>query len=366
MKKNGKRKSSKNRLLLLVLLLILTLGIGTVGTYAWFTSNKVVDVTDLEVNVRAVNGLEISANAVDWGVRLTKEDLKVGYEGDKNQLPDILGAVSTTGTVSNNLLNLYTGSVETSCADGTTTCADPTYRLTTSQQPEIKCYDSLGNSENDGNQPTCTGQMYMAFDIFLKVDSDSELFLTENANVFNTSTYDLGIKNSTRVAFVVQGHIPYQDYRDGISNGEGVDPTPGSLAAQTLMGATDDDVIIWETNFDQHTQSAVNAAKKYYKIDTTTVSSQLAYEGVLANIPKAGTDFVALTETNSTKWPQYFAPVSPEIATPATHTGATTTLTLLAGVTKVRVYFWVEGQDVDAENDATGSDMKLNLEFKIN
>ena len=365
MKKNEKRKSSKNRLLLLVLLLILTLGIGTVGTYAWFTSNKVVDVTDLEVNVRAVNGLEISANAVDWGVRLTKEDLVKGYTGDSNQLPDILGAVSTSGTVSNNLMNLYTGAVETSCADGTTTCDDPTYRLTTTQQPEIKCYDSLGVDENDGTQKTCTGQYFMAFDIFLKVDSDAELFLTANANVLNTSTYDLGIKNATRVAFLVQGNIPYEQYRDGVPN-EGADPTPGSTAAQTLKGATADDVYIWEPNLDQHTASGVAAAKKYYNIDTTTTSSQLAYEGLKANIPASSTDFVSLTETNSTKWPAYFESVSPAIATTASHTGATTTLTLKAGVTKVRVYFWVEGQDVDAENDATGSDMKLNLEFSIN
>lgn len=365
MKKNEKRKSSKNRLLLLILLLCLSAILLTVSTYAWFTSNKVVDVTDLEVNVRAVNGLEISANAVDWGVRLTKEDLVTGYQGDTNQLPDILGATSTTGTVSNNLLDMFNGSVETSCTDGTTTCDDPTYRLTTSTAAEIKCYDSLGTSENDGTQSTCTGKQYMAFDIFLKVDSDAELFLTANANVLNTSTYDLGIKNSTRVAFVVQGYIPYADYRDGVTNDDG-STTAGSTAAQTLKGATADDVVIWEPNYNAHTSSGVAAAKKYYNIDTTTESSQLAYEGVLTNIAASSDDFVTLTETNSTKWPAYFAKVTPDIATTASHTGATTTLTLKSGVTKVRVYFWVEGQDVDAENDATGSDMKLNLEFSIN
>lgn len=365
MKKNEKRKNIKNRLLLLILLLCLTSVLLIGGTYAWFTSNKVVDVTDLEVNVRAVNGLEISANAVDWGVRLTKEDLVTGYTGDTNQLPDILGATSTTGTVTNNLLDLFNGSVETSCADGSTTCDNPTYRLTTSTGAEIKCYDSLGTSENDGTQANCTGKNYMAFDIFLKVDNDAELFLTANANVLNTSTYDLGIKNSTRVAFLVQGHVPYADYRDGVENPDGT-VTPGSTAAQTLKGATADDVVIWEPNYDQHTASGVAAAKKYYNIDTTTTSSQLAYEGVLKNIASSSSDFVSLTETNSTRWPDYFAVVTPDIATTATHTGATTTLTLKSGVTKVRVYYWVEGQDVDAENDATGSDMKLNLEFSIN
>lgn len=368
MKKNEKRKSSKNRLLLLILLLCLSAILLTVGTYAWFTSNKVVDVTDLEVNVRAVNGLEISANAVDWGVRLTKESLIKGYQGDTNQLPDILGATSTTGTVSNNLLDMFNGSVETSCEDGTTTCDNPKYRLTTSTSSEIKCYDSNGVEKNDGTQSDCTGKHYMAFDIFLKVDSDSDLFLTSNANVLNTSPYDMGIKNSTRVAFVVQGHIPYADYRDGVTTGEDPDKVTidGSTAAQNLKGATNDDVVIWEPNYNAHTASGVAAAKKYYGIDTTTESSQLSYEGVLTNIASSSSDFVSLTETNSTKWPQYFAKVTPDIATTTEHTGATTTLKLKSGVTKVRVYFWVEGQDVDAENDATGTNMMLNLEFSIN
>ena len=38
---------------------------------------------------------------------------------------------------------------------------------------------------------------------------------------------------------------------------------------------------------------------------------------------------------------------------------------LLKGVTKFRIYWWVEGQDVDAENNATGTAMRLNLEFAI-
>ncbi len=373
MKKNEKKKNSKNRLLLLILLLVLTLAIGTMGTYAWFTSNKVVDVTDLEVNVRAVNGLEISANAVDWGVRVTKEDLVSGYQGDINQLPDILGAVSTVGKLNtDHLLNMYSGLVETSCPDGTTTCDDPDYRLTTRLNSEIKCFDSVGVDENDTATSKCTGQHFMAFDIFLKVDSDAELFLTENSNVLNTSQYDLGIKNSTRVGFVVQGYIPYADYRDGVDNGDGT-KTDGSVAAQVLRGATDNDVVIWEPNYDQHTASAIKAAKKYYGIDTTSVSSRLNYEGVKTNISAESdtnsdgvADFVKLTETNSNKWPAYFEAVQPDIATTLKHSGPTTTLTLKAGVTKVRVYFWVEGQDVDAENDATGSDMKLNLEFRIN
>ena len=38
-------------------------------------------------------------------------------------------------------------------------------------------------------------------------------------------------------------------------------------------------------------------------------------------------------------------------------------LQLQAGITKVRVYMWVEGQDVDCENNASGGDLLYNLQF---
>ena len=39
--------------------------------------------------------------------------------------------------------------------------------------------------------------------------------------------------------------------------------------------------------------------------------------------------------------------------------------TLTAGITKVRVYMWIEGQDVDCENTASGTDISYNLQFTI-
>ena len=38
---------------------------------------------------------------------------------------------------------------------------------------------------------------------------------------------------------------------------------------------------------------------------------------------------------------------------------------LKVGVTKLRIYFWVEGQDIDTENNAAGYKMSLNLQFTI-
>jgi hypothetical protein len=38
---------------------------------------------------------------------------------------------------------------------------------------------------------------------------------------------------------------------------------------------------------------------------------------------------------------------------------------LEAGVTKVRIYLWVEGQDVDCENAASGDDITFIIKLSL-
>lgn len=362
MKKQNEKNESNNRkkrLLLLLLLLVLSISLLGVATHAWFTSNKKVNVGDINVDVRAVNGLEISADAVNWGVKIDKDDLieTPEYTSQINQLPDSLGAVSTIKELTDaNLLKMFDGTVATNCPDGGTECDDPTYTLTTKEATETRCFDSDSKgAANATAVPNCSGQHVLAFDIFLKVDrDDTTLYLTENAGVFNTSMNDLGIKNTTRVAFVVQGHMDSETYR-----------TSDTAVADIQAMQNGEQVILWEPNYDAHTSAGVAAAKQFYAIEGLTAgtgNSLQKYQGVSTNI----TTPILLTETNSTVNPDYFADVTPDITSPAEGSvRQSSKITLQSGVTKVRVYFWVEGQDVDTENTATGSDMKLALEFSI-
>ena len=43
----------------------------------------------------------------------------------------------------------------------------------------------------------------------------------------------------------------------------------------------------------------------------------------------------------------------------------TDVFSLAAGITKVRVYMWVEGQDIDCENTASGTDISFNLQLEV-
>ena len=76
MKTTNKRKNKKRKLLLVLLMLLLTFVTLSTSTYAWFTTNKTVTVSSINVNVAATNGLQISVNAIEWKTIITNEDIQ--------------------------------------------------------------------------------------------------------------------------------------------------------------------------------------------------------------------------------------------------------------------------------------------------
>ena len=71
MNKRNKRKSNLRVSLLLLLLAAILL---VSSSYAWFTANKTVTVSTLDVNVEAQNGLQISTNGTTWKSIISKTD----------------------------------------------------------------------------------------------------------------------------------------------------------------------------------------------------------------------------------------------------------------------------------------------------
>ncbi len=321
-KDNQKRKGNlKYSILLLLLLAILLI----TSTYAWFTANQVVQVSTLDVHVEAQNGLQISADATNWKTVLLKEDITgATYPGVRNQIPAILNAVSTAGDVTSGFMQMFLGALD-SDDDGNQTLT--------------------AQAQADGTGNVSTGN-YIAFDMYLKVDTQSTIVLTPNSGVTYAGASNRGLQNAARVAFIVEGN----------SSGE----AQASEIQQKYEGTKS---IIWEPNYDVHTAAAVTHAEQTYGIHGLQQSgaSRLDYDGVFAAI----NDGIKLEETNADDNPTYFKAVDPDITTPQTNTSDSTFIDLEAGVTKIRVYFWVEGQDVDCENSASGSDMALNMEFKI-
>ena len=176
LKKQNRRKRKKYRLLILLLLLFGTGIMLATSTYAWFTANKTVSIGTLEVQIEAKNGIQISADGTNWKSIVQKTDLtsaSTTYGAAKNQLPDVLEAVSTGGVVNNDgQLPMYYGNIGTN--------AEGNYILTATK-------------ETDANGTT---GKYIAFDLFFKVDKQTDILITPSSGVKTTDTNDTGIKNA--------------------------------------------------------------------------------------------------------------------------------------------------------------------------
>ena len=324
-----KRGKHGKRMLLLVLLLLVTgLMLGT-STYAWFTANKTVNVNNIQVNVAAQNGIQISVDGTSWKSIVQTDDIKGAinkYAAAVNMVPGAIEPVSTVGEVDENgRMKMYYGTVDTNTAGD--------YILTATKTEET----SLDESGK-----------FVVFDLFFKVDADTPVYMTSSSGVTPKDTAsDKGIKNASRIGFVVLGNTAAGSTLDAI---------------QGLNAGTSASSYIWEPNYDIHTAAAVTHAKDTYNITTTETNADIiGYSGIKTDITKENNIKVgdATEALNST----YFGTVTPTYKTINGFTEQFSFLTLKSGITKIRVYMWVEGQDVDCENSASGDNIIYNLQI---
>ena len=326
-----RRKRRKYRLLILLLLL---LGTGTMlatSTYAWFTSNKNVSVNSITVNIEAKNGIQISADGTNWKSIVQTSDLTgvhaTTYTSSVNQIPNILEPVSTIDVANEDGgLTMYYGTVDTSESEAN----NGEYILT-----------AVESEENDGTE----GQ-FIAFDLFFKVNAETPLYLVAGSGATASAT-DTGIKNASRIGFVVKGNT---------ADGSAINVIQG------LNNQASSTVYIWEPNYDIHTNSGVANAKDVYGIETTTTNgAAVPYSGVKAVIPEDAD--ILLGKATAADNGTYFAEVTPDYKTVAGFTTYQPIFSLATGITKIRIYMWVEGQDVDCENSASGGAITFDLKI---
>jgi len=340
MNKKGKRKSDLRSSIILLLILLLLL---ITSTYAWFTANQVVTISTLNVHIEAQNGLQISSDATTWKSILENADIAstAAYTGNTNQIPTSMEPVSTVGEIDSTTGNMkmFYGTVAADEEDG------GAYKLTASLET-----DKAG-----------TVGKYIAFDIFMRVDKDTNLQLTKASTVeMKEGSTDKGIKQASRVAFCVQGTQPVGTALDTITSQKGA----------KSFGAEGSTVYIWEPNSNWHTAAAVAHARDNYGLTTT----QSEDGSSVAAVPYYGINQVIdtgidLMDTNNGTDVTHFTKITPSYVTEsdkdAILTAEKDVFPLTAGITKVRVYMWIEGQDVDCENTASGTDISFNLQFQV-
>ena len=230
---------------------------------------------------------------------------------------------------------MYYGVVETS----TSSANNGEYILTATKTTEID-----NNIRTGAEADTAK---FIAFDLFFKVNADTKVYLQAGSGVLNADPADNGIKNASRIAFVNLGNTA-----DGSE----------LSSIQGLNAGTSSTVTIWEPNYDIHTAAGVANANDVYGIPTAQANGELIpYSGIIA--PVAASDDILLGEATQTKDSTKFKTVTPGKATTAAFDTNVELFTLSKGITKIRIYMWVEGQDVDCENNASGG--KISFDLKI-
>ena len=179
MKKNKKKeKKRKYRLFYLLLLLLITTLSLSVSSYAWFTTNRLVRVDLLNVNVRAQGGIEISVDGTNWKSSVSVDDIITAsdtYPTNTNQIPQTLEAVSTVGKIENGKITMYHGNAVNN--------ATGNYVLETTRSIEVA---SAGENS--------TGK-FITFDLFLKTNNNTQLYLTPESNATYGGDKSVGIEN---------------------------------------------------------------------------------------------------------------------------------------------------------------------------
>lgn len=355
-KKISKKQTKLNNLLIILILAALLL---IMSTYAWFTANRTVRIDAINVNVTTVNGLQISANGFDWKTILSNEDIAGAHQANRangiggyptviNQLPSVIAPVSTAFTQASasgagaNQLAMFYGTVETDLATGK-------YYLTAAKQTD---------TSTNGFESTQGDNYYMAFDIFLKLSGeDSDLYFTADAE---EDVHDNVIKNIDRAAriAIIKG-----------SHSDEVEDSQVTTAYHTLATVPgSNNVYCIEPKANVHNQHALDYATNIGWTTYSATSTQ-NYDGIIAEIGSANK--VELGKATASDTPAYFANAATTkvntdgLANVQIQPDAGASKGIEAGVTKYRVYLYIEGQDIDCENYASGGYLDYTLQFSL-
>ena len=326
----GRKKRRQKKLVLMILLLLVTgVMLGT-STYAWFTSNKTVNVNNIKVNVAAQNGIQISVDGTSWKSIVQSDDIKgatAKYAAAVNQIPTAIEPVSTVGKMgADGKMEMFHGVIDTNEGGD--------YILTATK--------SVETPNND------TGK-FIAFDLFFKVDKNTDVYMTSTSGV-KADGDDKGIKNASRMAFAVLGNTE----------------AGAALAdVQALNAGAASPVSIWEPNYDVHSNGGVrNAYDTYGIVVNNSGNGAILYDGIVSDIKSD--EGILIGKANSQMYPNLFKRVNVDYLTGANFTNSVSIFGLKSGITKVRVYIWLEGQDVDCENNSSVGNIDFMFELSAN
>lgn len=319
-------KKERGKIISLVVTVVLCTFMCVGVSYAWFTNNQKTEVNNINIKARVSEKIMVSTDAIKWRTAITLEDIEnAQYVGErKNQIPTDFRAFSTVGNLDNGFLKMYNGFVSID-------------KNVESLNFNKMVLTSARKIEEDGYNGG-----FLTYDLYFKSDTSRSIYLGKKSYA-NYVKEESGIANSLRVAFIKEGSTSMTSSIETIQN---------------LQTDLDKNVVIWEPNYNKHTAESIKNAKETYNLDITDNYEKLNYYGIKEEI----TEPVLLNSTDE----NYFSLIDNTIGTPSDYNKTILNKFLFnidEGITKIRVYAWIEGQDVDCENSSAGTDFEFYINF---
>lgn len=367
-------------------------------TYAWFTTQKNVTIGNLEGIVKVVEGLRISLDAKNWSSSIDfsqytdQTDLKNIYgtvtgNGDHNIIPTELLPVSTLGSEEigiGNEIKFYRGT-----------------NLNQIKLENVKA-TAVNKTNNDGNLQETTAVTdpdiypgYYAIDMFLENSSVEttgddilQLDIDSNVTIPASGNSNVGLENTPRVAFALYT----SDTSVGsVTVGKGETTQESILAATTGEKSKIEDVTIWEPNANSHIDYIVTNNNKItwsandklaYGIGTTNKFTKnqrvptyalkassvgKVFENIYnwdgTTITDIGKQITLQTDTEDVEKHDLLSVNTEESVVEPIPSGTAMEFKIpKAQVCRLRMYIWLEGQDVDCTSLAShGGKIQFNI-----
>ncbi len=408
-----KENRKKKRILHLALIFTFTAIVFGTATYAWFIGMRTVNVNPFEVQIAATEDLQLSLDGVNWSDVVTINSSNYKNPAAASPAENTLTAQGNPYATNTNtwggrglipmssigVINTTTSRL-TLFEKGSLTATPGGYRLMASRV----------------NNDSTTPDGYVAFDLFIKNSSGTEyystndplneeaIYLTNDSKVVvgSSGVANTGIENSVRVAFAQIGRVEatntsaatIQGITCASTNTGGENPTPvvtGICRTAQIWEPNDTDHVVdalswYNTTCKARTGATTNGENAYGGACGTVVNGQAyptyaigkeiiamnavdvydgaAYNGYMGDI--ATTEAIAIsTESGNAGKYLYAYPYFTDTMKLKTGVERPAFITLAPNsITKVRVYIYIEGQDVDNYDFASiGKQISVNFGF---
>lgn len=302
-----KKTFKKRAFISAIAMLIVSAIVLTSATYAWFTMAKKVEVESMELNVTSPEGIQISANTSAFTTKLTADeitgDTTTRYSAYEGNTNNIPGTIKPASTIF-----------------GRTDGKINWYEITPNDDGKRMTISQITNEKGSG---------LVAFDLFIKV---KEAQTVKFGSTTVTCADNAEVLTAMRVAVVTYGTVSEK-------------AEAAEIQGKTVTGYTN-----YEIDATNHTQAVKEKVAAGATIPTST--------GVRAT---SGSTWVYADNNfnNIITNTIYTGNVS------SVTTADAATFSVAEGISRVRVYMWMEGNDVDCANDVAGSTINFNLVLEI-